>query len=98
MTPLWESICRPGRPARTWPMVKYKVLLKELLQRYPDFVFVLNYAPSEYYKAEELLKIYNDRVNAIPRGMNIRQVTGLLSQIDFSDYARHLADSSGQRS
>ncbi len=72
-----------GRPARTWPLKKYFALMKLLLDEYPDFVFVLNHAPAEKWKADEVQKLYNGRVRAIPEGMNIRQVAGMLSRFDF---------------
>lgn len=72
-----------GRPARTWPLEKYFRLMELFKHEYPQWAFVLNYAPSEYDKAEKVLARYDGNVYAIPRGMNIRQVAGMLSFFDF---------------
>jgi len=72
-----------GRPARTWPMEKYQILVDRLLREYPEKCLVLNYAPADYWKAEEIISRQKERVMPIPRGMNIRQVAGLISFLDF---------------
>ena len=72
-----------GRPARTFPLPKYFRLLQMLLQEYPQAVFVLNYAPSEYWKAEKILEKYTINVVPIPRGLNIRQASGIIKHLDF---------------
>ncbi|MBD3217311.1 MAG: hypothetical protein GF310_03480 [candidate division Zixibacteria bacterium] len=72
-----------GRPARTWPMEKYLKIIMMLLDEYPDWVFALNYAPSEYWKAEKILEKYDGRVVPIPKGLNIRQVAGMMKYYDF---------------
>jgi ADP-heptose:LPS heptosyltransferase len=72
-----------GRPARTWPLEKYHRLIEMLLNEYPEWVFVLSSAPSDYFKAEQLQAHFPSRVVAIPRGLSIRQVAGLLCQIDY---------------
>ncbi|HER00548.1 MAG TPA: lipopolysaccharide heptosyltransferase family protein [candidate division Zixibacteria bacterium] len=72
-----------GRPGRIWPLEKYFKLIEMLLDEYPEWAFALNYAPSEFWKAEKLLKKYNSRVVPIPEGLNIRQVAGMMKYYDF---------------
>ncbi|MBD3382334.1 MAG: hypothetical protein GF404_09070 [candidate division Zixibacteria bacterium] len=72
-----------GRPARTWPLSKYVLLLKILHADYPDTGFVLNYAPDEYEKAVRVTELDLKRIHPLPRGLKFMEVAGFLSRVDY---------------
>lgn len=72
-----------GQAQRIWPLKKYCTLIKLLKESYPDWVFVLSYAPSERWRADKVKDNCGSRVVPIPSGMNIRQVAGLMKYLDF---------------
>jgi ADP-heptose:LPS heptosyltransferase len=72
-----------GQARRIWPLEKYCALIEFLLEAYPEWVFVLSYAPSERWRADKVLEKFASRVVPVPMGMNIRQVAGLMKYLDF---------------
>jgi len=72
-----------GRPGRVWPIEKYSNLVESLIKQYDDSIIVLSYAPGDNWKADQLLTEYDERLVSIPSGMNIIQVAGLLSCLDY---------------
>jgi ADP-heptose:LPS heptosyltransferase len=72
-----------GQARRVWPLEKYCALIEFLLEAYPEWVFVLTYAPSERWRADKALEKFGSRVVPIPTGMNIRQVAGIMKYLDF---------------
>jgi ADP-heptose:LPS heptosyltransferase len=72
-----------GQARRIWPLEKYCVLIEFLLDTYPEWVFVLTYAPSDRWRADKVLEKFGSRVVPVPMGMNIRQVAGTMKYLDF---------------
>jgi ADP-heptose:LPS heptosyltransferase len=72
-----------GHFIRSWPVEKFHELVGILQREYTDWAIVLNYAPSERYKADHIISDYKENVVAIPSGLNIRQVAGMMGSYDF---------------
>jgi len=72
-----------GRPARTWPVEKYIELMGMLIPKFSNAGFVLSAAPSERNKIDRVMSAHNERVYRVPDGYSIREIAGLLKNVDF---------------
>lgn len=70
-----------GRPTRVWPGEKNSELLRRLLEMYPRCRVVISSDPTERDRAEALAAQFASRVDALPPGLNLLEVSAIISRM-----------------
>ncbi|MEZ5359575.1 MAG: glycosyltransferase family 9 protein [Candidatus Zixiibacteriota bacterium] len=72
-----------GRPTRVWQDEKNTELANRLLRAYPDCRIIVSSDPSERDRAEKFTAQFAGRVHLIPKGLNLLEVSAILSRLDL---------------
>lgn len=70
-----------GRPTRVWQRAKNEKLIRRLLDRYPSFRIVITCDPREHDKAASLAAEFSPRVDPLPAGLNLLEVSAVISRM-----------------
>lgn len=70
-----------GRPTRVWQNERNETLINMLLENYPGHRIVITADPKEQKKAVDLAGKFNRRVTSIPPGLNLLEVSAIISQM-----------------
>lgn len=70
-----------GRPSRVWPAEKNEALIRLLLDKYRTGQIIISSDPSERDKAMALAGKFERRVDVIPPGLNLLEVSAIISKM-----------------
>lgn len=70
-----------GRPTRVWPHENNIELLERLLKMYPSNHFVISSDPSERKRAVALAGKFSSRVDPLPEGISLLEVSAIISRL-----------------
>ncbi len=72
-----------GRPTRVWPDEKNAELVEKILKANPDCKIVVSSDPSERDRAERFVCRFEKRVELIPKGLHLLEVSAILSRLQL---------------
>jgi ADP-heptose:LPS heptosyltransferase len=70
-----------GRPTRVWPEDKNAALLEKILAVYPGYRVVISSDPKERDRAVALANRFDSRVDPLPAGLNLLEVSAVISRM-----------------
>ena len=70
-----------GRPTRVWPDEKNEELIARLLKRFKSSRIVISSDPGERERAVALASRFEKRVDPLPKGLNLLEVSAIISRM-----------------
>ncbi len=70
-----------GRPTRVWPEEKNIELIGRLLDKYQSCHIVISSDPSERERAVDMAGKFSSRVDSLPEGLNLLEVSAVISRM-----------------